>query len=118
GREFAVQPELEVELRAERPERLGPQPRLPVGVGLANLLHLRAAAPARAVVVPHDLVFADVAERAAPQHLARRELIGLAAMLGADLDDEVALADGVARARHLPRHVAPRYLADDVLYHL
>src|SRR4030095_7110140 len=49
AREFAIQPELEVELRVERPERLGPQPRLPVGVGLANLLHLRAAAPARAV---------------------------------------------------------------------
>ena len=54
ARELLVQPELEVQLRVEGAVRLRHQPLLPVGVLLADLLHFRAAAPARAVVVPHD----------------------------------------------------------------
>ena len=118
ARELPVEAELEVQLRIEGTVRLRHQPRLPVRVLLADLLHLGTAAPARAVVVPHDLVLAHVAEGAAAQDLARGQLVRLAAMLRADLDDEVALLDGVARGLHLLEHVAHRLFAVGVLARL
>ena len=98
AREVLVEAELEVEAGIEGPVRLGHEPLAPVGVLLADLRDLLAPAPARAVVVPLDLDLAHLAEGAAPHELARRARVGLAAVLGADLDDALA-ARAPPRAR-------------------
>ncbi len=89
--EFFEEAEFEIELRIERARRLGHEPNGPVRVLLADLFHFGAAAPARAVVVPLDFVFGDVADGAGSDEFASGELVGFAAMLGADLNDLFAL---------------------------
>src|SRR5207248_3196597 len=91
ARELLVKAEFEIELRVKGSVGLGQEPLAPVRILLADLLNLRATAPARAVVVPNDFDLADVAQRPAPDRLARRPRIKLAAMLRADLDDQVPL---------------------------
>ena len=111
AREFPVETELEVQLRIERAVRLRHEPRFPVRILFAEFLHLRAAAPPRAVVVPHDLVLAHVAEGGTAQDLAGGQLIGFAAVLRAHLHDEATLPDGVARGFHVLQHVPHRLFA-------
>ena len=106
AREVLVEPEFKIELRVERPFGLGHQPFTPVGVFLADLLHLGAAAPARAVVIPYDLDLAYIPQRPALDHVVRGPWIKLAAVLRAHLDDQVSLERGVARGLRFLEHVA------------
>jgi len=61
---LAVQPKL-IEAGVERTVRLGGEPSSPVRMLLADLFDFRTAPPARAVIVPSDLGFGDMSERAA-----------------------------------------------------
>ena len=73
------------------------QPFPPVGVFFANLRDFRPAAPARAVIIPYHFDFADVAQGAFVDQLLGGNLVGLAAVLGADLHNQVAREHGVPR---------------------
>src|SRR5262249_42195194 len=83
--EIPVEAKLEVEAGIERAIRLGEEPFLPVGIFLADLAHLGTATPTRAVIVPNDLHFADIAERSARNRLLGRDLVRLTAVLRANL---------------------------------
>src|SRR4029079_14029337 len=115
ARELAIQAELEIQLRVERPIGLGHQPLLPIGVRFSNLLHLGTTAPAWSVVVPDDLVLAHVAERAAPDDIMSGELVRLTSVLRADLNDGLALLDGITRGFHFAQDIAHGLFAVGVL---
>src|SRR6266481_3017678 len=88
-----VEPILEIKLGVERPVRLVHQPGAPVRILLANHLHFGTPAPARPVIVPLNLVFGDVAESTGADQFAHGNLIRLAAVLSANLNDEIPAKD-------------------------
>ena len=88
--------------------RLGHQPCTPICVLLVDLFYFWPPAPARSVVVPGNLVFAHIAQRSLENELAHCDLIRFAAMLGADLYDDVPAQHGIARGLRLVEHVAHR----------
>src|SRR2546421_8031598 len=94
---FFVKTKLEMKLRIERPERLGHQPDAPVRVLFTNHLDFGAPAPARAVIIPLNLVLSDFAENAGADQVACSKLIRFAAVLRADLSDKIPGHNGIAR---------------------
>src|SRR5208283_872015 len=94
--EFLVEAKFAIEARVERAHGLVEEPALPVRIGFAELGDFRASAPARAMIIPDNFNFRDVAEFAAPDQGVSEFLVRLAAMLRANLDDEVAGMHGVA----------------------
>ena len=108
AREFFVKTKLKIHLRIEGPRGLGHQPGIPIRVLFANLFHLGTAAPARTVIVPDDFDLAHISERSAARDFLRRTRVGLAAMLGADLDDGLRFKDSVARGFSVTQHIAHR----------
>ena len=60
ARELPIEAKLEIGPRVEWPVRFGEEPFSPVGVLLANLLHLGTAPPTRSAIVPDDLHLADL----------------------------------------------------------
>src|SRR5215831_4771901 len=95
-----------MKLRIERPIWLGHQPGAPVGVLLANHFNFGAPAPARPMIVPDNLILGDIAESAGANQVACSNLIGFAAMLRANLSDEISRKNGIARALDLFENVA------------
>src|SRR5262249_24779827 len=95
--------------------RLREQPLAPIRILFADLVYFRAAAPARAMIIPLDLDFADVAQHARADQVADSDLVGLAAMLRADLHDAVALEDRVAGSFGFFEHVGEGLLGVGVL---
>src|SRR5437660_3364739 len=75
-----VEAKFKVKLGIERPERLGHQPCAPVGILFADHLYFRAAAPARPVIVPFNLVLGDFAENTRTDEVAHSNLVRFAAM--------------------------------------
>jgi len=110
-----VEAEFEIGARIERPVRFAEEPFPPVGILLANLANLWPAAPARAVVIPYNLHFADASQRAARNPLPGRSLVWFAAVLGADLHYELTRPHGVPRGLRLLEHIGHRLLAVSVL---
>src|SRR5438067_8109902 len=98
---FFVKPELEVHPRIEWALPFGQKPSLPVGVLLAQLGDFLTPAPPRAVIIPHHFNLADLAQFAVTDRILRGDLVGLAAVLRAHLDDQIARPDGVARGPRL-----------------
>ncbi len=103
--ELPVEPELEVKAGIERAIRLGQEPFLPVGILFTDLVHLLPASPARAVIVPDDLHFADVSQRSTGNRLFGRYLVRLAAVLRADLHDQITRPHSVTGGLGLLQHV-------------
>src|SRR4029077_11333682 len=101
--------------RIERPPWFCEQPPAPVGILFTDLAHLGPAAPAWAVVIPDDLDLADPPDGAIRHQVPDRPLIRFAAMLGADLYDQVAREDGVARRLGVGQAGRHRLLAISVL---
>src|SRR5450631_3305996 len=112
--EFFVKAEFEIELRIERTRWLCHKPNGPIRVVLADFLNFGAPTPARAMIVPFDFVLGDVAERASLDEIAGGDLVRLAAMLGADLDDLLALQGGVTSGFYFGQDVAHGLFAIDV----
>src|SRR3984957_1717751 len=92
-----VQPELKIKLRIEGTIRLVHQPGAPVRVLLADLLYFRTSAPTWPMIVPGDFVFADVSQGATADEIAYRDLVRLAAVLRANLHDQILGLHGIAR---------------------
>ena len=107
---FPIQTKLKIHLRIEWTRRLRHQPFAPIGILLANLVHLRTAAPPRTVVVPHNLNLAHIPERTAARHFLRRDRIGLTAMLSADLDDGLGSKHSLARRFCFHQNISHRLL--------
>src|SRR5215469_2938432 len=80
ARKLFVETKFKMKLRIERPIGLGHQPGAPVGVLFANHLYFGPPAPARPTIVPLDLILTDVPENAGADHVARGNLIRLAAV--------------------------------------
>src|SRR5882762_8540261 len=99
--ELLIESIFEIKLRIKRPVGLLHQPGAPVRILFADPLHFGTPAPARSVIVPLHLVFGDVAENTGADQVAHGNLIRFAAMLSANLNDEVAAKDSVARGLHL-----------------
>src|SRR5262249_18949448 len=115
ARKIAIEAKLEVLLRVEGAIRLGQKPAAPVGLSFADLLHLRATTPARSVIVPNNLDFANLTEFAADNVLPGCGLVGLATMLGPDLHDELTRSDGVPSSLGLLQDVRHWFFAVGVL---
>src|SRR5439155_13642254 len=80
-----VQPVFKVKLRIVRTVGLVHQPRAPIGILFANLLDLWAAAPARPVIIPCNLILGHVAQYSLANQFPHSNAVRLAAMLRADL---------------------------------
>ncbi len=113
--EFLVQPELAIDLRIERPIRLGQQPFAPIGILLADQLRLRASSPSRPVIIPDDFHLADVTQDAGLHHVMCGPGISFATMLRADLHDAVGSQHRIPRPFCLGEHIAHRLFNVGVL---
>src|SRR5207253_501650 len=102
-----VEAKLEIELRIEGPERFGHQPGAPVGILFADHLHFGTPAPARPVIVPFNLILADVSEDAGANQVTSGNLIGRAAPCRSIFDWRRRRARGcesTSRKRPRPPH--------------
>ena len=106
-----VKTKFEVQLRIKRPGRLAHQPGLPVGILLADHLHFGTPAPAWSVIVPLNLIFASFTENFGANQVAHGNLIAFAAMLRANLNNEILQQHRIAGCFDLFENVAHRLFA-------
>src|SRR6266403_791011 len=95
----------------ERPGRLVHQPSGPVRILFVDHLHFGTPAPASPVIVPLNLVFGDFAEDTRADQVAYGNLIRFAAVLSANLHDEIPDKDSIARRLDLFENIAHGLLA-------
>src|SRR5215475_11303763 len=91
GGEVTVEPELEIGSWIEGAARFVQQPLFPVRILFANLLDFGAAPPSGTVIIPDDLDLGDVAHCAAVDELLSFDLVGLATVLSANLNNAIGL---------------------------
>ena len=113
--EIFVEAEFEIHPGIEGPIRLGEQPAAPIRILLPNLLDLRPATPAWPVIVPHNLDLADLAERPGLDQVSRGDLVGLTAVLGPYLDNQVPLQHRVPGSLGFVQVIGHRLLAIAIL---
>src|SRR5436305_5614618 len=96
ARKLFVQAKLEIKLRVEGPVGLGHQPGAPVRVLFTNHLYFGAPAPAWSMIIPLNLVLTNISKDTRANQVARGKLIRFAAVLRANLRDEIPGNNGIA----------------------